>query len=185
VTSFQEVQGTSALGASIRLLPNLISGVILNFVTGLIVDKVPVFWAVMLTSTLCAGAPLLMALINPRWPYWYDAFFAQLLTPISGDVLFTVGLLVVSASFPPRMQALAGAVFNTAAQLGASIGLTILSVISTSITKESGAADLQSPEALMAGYRASFWALFAFTASAVVVGGYGLRKVGRVGEKRE
>jgi MFS family permease len=126
-----------------------------------------------------------MAVINPHWPYWYDALFAQLLTPLSADVLFTVGLLVVSASFPPRMQGLAGAVFNTSAQLGSSIGLTVLSVISTSVTKDSGVEDLQSPQALMEGYRASFWALFAFTAIAVIVGGLGLRKVGKVGDKRD
>jgi MFS family permease len=151
----------------------------------MVVNKVSVFWSVMVTSVLCAGAPLLMAVINPRWPYWYDAFFAQLLTPMSADVLFTVGLLVVSASFPQRMQALAGAVFNTSAQLGSSIGLTVLSVISTSVTEESGVDDLRSPRALMEGYRASFWALFAFTATAIVVGGLGLRKVGKVGDKRD
>jgi hypothetical protein len=53
-------------------------------------------------SILSAGAPLLMAMINPHWPYWYDAFFAQLLSPLSADVLFTVGLLVVSDVFPTR-----------------------------------------------------------------------------------
>lgn len=31
----------------------------------------------MISALLSAGAPLLMALIATKWPYWYDAFFAQ------------------------------------------------------------------------------------------------------------
>ena len=34
-------------------------------------------YAVSIWLGLCAGAPLLMAIINPDWPYWYDAFLAQ------------------------------------------------------------------------------------------------------------
>lgn len=34
-------------------------------------------WSVLISSTISAVAPLLMALIHPHWPYWYDAFFAQ------------------------------------------------------------------------------------------------------------
>lgn len=182
---FQDVQGTSALGASLRLLPNLLMGTFINLITGSIVHRVPVIWAVLISSGLCAGAPLLMALINPAWPYWYAAFFAQLLAPLSGDVLFTVGLIVVSDVFPTQTQALAGAVFNTVSQLGVSIGLTTISVISTTVTKDSGLPNKESPEALMKGYRASFWALFAWMVTACVVGGFGLRRIGKVGVKRE
>ena len=72
-----------------------------------------------------------MALINLKWPYWYDAFFAQILQSLSAEVLFTVGMLVVSDVFPTRTQALAGAVFNAVAQFGSSIGLTVTPIISS------------------------------------------------------
>ena len=182
---FQEIQETSARGASVRLLPNLLMGVLLNLTTGLIINKVPATWAVLVSSTLCAGAPLLMAVTNPGWPYWYSLFPAQLLAPLSGDVLFTVGLLVISDVFPPRTQALAGAIFNTVSQLGVSIGLTVTSVISASVTKKTHYSDKGSPEALVPGYRASFWTMFACMLLAVVVGGAGLRKLGNVGVKRD
>lgn len=126
-----------------------------------------------------------MALINPHWPYWYDAFFAQVLAPLSADVLFTVGLLIVSDVFPARTQALAGAVFNTASQLGVSIGLTTISIITTAVTSKSHSAEQVSPEATMAGYRAGFWAMFSWMAVACVVGGVGLRNIGKVGMKRD
>ncbi|KAK5128445.1 hypothetical protein LTR85_003113 [Meristemomyces frigidus] len=182
---FQNVQTTSPLGASLRLLPSFIVGTVVNLTTGIIVDRVPATYAVLISSGLCAGAPLLMAVISPRWPYWYDAFFAQVLAPLSADVLFTVGLLVVSDVFPTRTQALAGAVFNTASQLGVSIGLTIISIISTSVTAKSDRTEQASPDAIMAGYRAGFWAMFAWMVLACVVGGFGLRKIGKVGMKRD
>lgn len=175
---------TSALGASVRMLPNLLFGMLLNVVTGLVIDRISAKYAVLLSSAFCTGAPLLMANINPGWPYWYDAFFAQLLTPLSIDVLFTVGLLIVSATFPTKTQALAGAVFNTVAQVGTSIGLTVLAVISSTVTKEHIEGQ-SATRAIMSGYRASFWTLFAMMVTAVLVGAVGLRKLGRVGEKRD
>lgn len=101
------------------------------------------------------------------------------------NVLFTVGLLIISAVFPVRTQALGGAVFNTCAQLGTSIGLTVTSVISESITAASDEADKSSPNALMAGYRAAFWALFACMAIVFVTGALGLRRVGKIGVKQD
>ncbi|KAL7917537.1 MFS general substrate transporter [Trichoderma austrokoningii] len=118
-------------------------------------------------------------------PYWFNAFFAQLVSPISAGVLFTIGLLVVSDVFPARMQALAGAVFNTVAQFGTSIGLTIMAVIATSTTNSSKLQEKSSPDALMSGYRASFWAAFSWMGLACVIGAYGLRKIGMVGLKTQ
>ncbi|MCJ1284653.1 hypothetical protein MMC26_003988 [Xylographa opegraphella] len=127
-----------------------------------------------------------MAVINPQWPYWYMAFIAQVLQPLSPDVLFTVGLLIISAVFPSRTQALGGAVFNTCAQLGTSIGLTITSVIADSRTAaSSGDVAKTSPIALMVGYRAVFWALFAWMGIVCLVGVSGLRRLGKIGMKQD
>lgn len=163
----------------------MLIGIMLNLAIGTFVNKVRAEYAVLVSCVLCIGAPLLMAVVNPAWPYWYDAFFAQALSPLSVDILFTIGLLVVSDVFPEKTQALAGAVFNTVAQLGSSIGLTTSSVISISVTRSSSTQDKSSPSALMEGYRATFWTLFAWMAAACVVGGFGLRKLGKVGEKRD
>ena len=110
---------------------------------------------------------------------------SKLLSPLSVDTLFTVGLLIVSDVFPTNTQALAGAVFNTLAQLGSAIGLTTTSVISVSVTLDSERKDKSPPAALMEGYRATFWTMFAWMITACFVGGYGLRKVGKIGQKRD
>jgi hypothetical protein len=85
----------------------------------------------------------------------------------------------------PTTQALAGAVFNTVAQFGTSIGLTVTSVIAASVTSNSTYAAKQSLKALMHGYQAVFWACFAAMVAACGAGAVGLRKVGKVGLKRK
>ncbi|KAL7905465.1 major facilitator superfamily domain-containing protein [Trichoderma velutinum] len=182
---FQQVQRQSALHASLQILPSLISGALTNISTGIFVNRMPVMWSVLISSMISTVAPLLMALINPAWPYWYDAFFAQILTPLSCDILFTVGLLVVSDVFPTHMQALSGAVFNTCAQLGTAIGLTVTSLIAASVTNASLDADKASPGALMVGYRAVFWTMFAAMALVCVLSVLGLRTVKQLGVKRD
>ncbi|KAE8385906.1 major facilitator superfamily domain-containing protein [Aspergillus alliaceus] len=179
---FQEVQYLSALQASIRILPSLIVGVLINLLIGLFVHKVPAYWIVTITSILCAGSPLLMATIQPSWPYWSNAFVAQILQPFSFDALYTVGLIVITNSFPDNTQALAGAVFNTSAQFGSALGLAVLQVISTIVTDQSGREERQ---ARMNGYRASFWAMFGFMILCTILGFFGLRKAGKIGLKQD
>ena len=150
---------------------------------GTFVHRIPAVYFVSVLSLLSAGAPLLMVLINPRWPYWYDAFFARLLGPFSSCVLFTIGMLVISEAFSDRTQGLASGVFNTVIQMGQSVGLTTVAVISRSAAERSHYPKKSSPEALMVYYRASFWAAFAWMLFACLIGGFGLRKVGKVGLK--
>ncbi|KAK2923346.1 MFS transporter superfamily [Fusarium oxysporum f. sp. vasinfectum] len=155
---FQEIQYLSAVDAGIRILPSTVVGLGLNLMTGLIVHKIPAVWLVAASSLLSSGSPLLMAVINPSWSYWVGAFFAQILLPFSIDVLFTVGLIIVTEVFPEKNQSVAGAVFNTAAQFGNALGLAIVQVVSAAVTNQK--INPKSPEALLEGYRASFWTLF-------------------------
>ncbi|KAJ2988369.1 hypothetical protein NUW58_g4013 [Xylaria curta] len=169
---FQEVQVVSPLGASLRILPSLIAGALISLSTGLFVNRVPVMWSVLVTAVISTVAPLLMAVIDPDWPYCCD-------------VLFTVGLLVISDVFPAHTQALGGAVFNTCAQLGTAIGLSATSLISTAVTDASGYTDTKSPIALLSGYKAVFWTLFAWMVLVSLASVPGLRKIGRIGLKRD
>lgn len=83
------------------------------------------------------------------------------------------------------MQALGGAVFNTCAMLGTAIGLSLTSVIASSVTGASHYADDASPDALAVGYRAVFWTMFAWMLVTCLVCVLGLRRVGKIGVKRD
>lgn len=87
--------------------------------------------------------------------------------------------------FPEGDQALAGAVYNTLAQFGISIGLAVMGVVANSVTKHSHYPSKNSPDALEAGYKASFWATFGLMIICCCIGAFGLRKIGKVGVKRD
>jgi MFS family permease len=190
---FQEIQNASTIFTSLRLLPYLIMGAILNLSVGIFVDKVPARWLVAVSSLLCAGSPLLMAMADPEWSYWYMEFWAQALAPMSADVLVTVGLLIVSDQFPEEMQALAGAVFNTVAQFGMSLGVGICQVVAMGVSSQgksqgdagAGSNNDDGDGQSLQGYRAGFWTMFAIMVTCSLVALGGLRKAGKVGLKRE
>ncbi|KAK0705841.1 major facilitator superfamily domain-containing protein [Apiosordaria backusii] len=182
---FQTIQGQSALMASLQVLPSLVAGIITSILTGIFVNRMPVFWTVLITTLVSTASPLLMALVRTDQLYWGNAFVAQIFSPISCDLLFTVGLLIISDVFPKHMQALGGAVFNTCAQLGVAIGLSVTQVVASSVTNNSEFKDKSTPDALMKGYRVAFWIMFGWMAFVCVVCAVGLRRVGAIGVKRD
>ncbi|KAK3383204.1 integral membrane protein [Lasiosphaeria ovina] len=182
---FQKVQHLSGLEAAIRFLPEIAAGVLLNLCTGLFVHKVHVSHLITVTSILTVVSPLLMALINPASGYWIGSFWAVLLCPFNVDVIFTVANLIITDAFPASTQALAGAVFNTIAQFGWSLGLTIMAITSSRVTVNSPYQDKESSEAILPGYQAVFWVCVGLQALACVVSASGLRGVGKIGLKLE
>ncbi|TEA11310.1 Drug resistance protein [Colletotrichum sidae] len=189
---FQSVQDLSALQASLRFIPNVVIGIIFSVVLGMMLHRVPVYWIVLSTCLLSAISPLVMALVDPDWPYWYASFWAMLLSPLSGDTLFVVSALIITSTFPEGTQALASAVFNTFSQFGTAVGLAVVGVISSTVSQSSQSGhhagsdgEDYSKDDLLEGYRASFWAMFAAAALTCVLGALGLRKVSTKGLKAE
>jgi hypothetical protein len=83
--SFQEVQGLSAVETSVRFIPNVVIGIVQTLAIGLVLHRTSVYCVVLISCLLTALSPLLMALNDPDWTYWYAGFWAVLLSPISGD----------------------------------------------------------------------------------------------------
>ncbi|CAO2652099.1 Nn.00g003820.m01.CDS01 [Neocucurbitaria sp. VM-36] len=198
VLAFQEVQHASTLTTSLYLLPNLMIGVLINIFVGMFVHRVSVRWLVTGSALICALSPMFMAIVPPAWSYWKLVFWAQLFAPFSADVLFTVGLIIVSNNFPEKTQALAGAVFNTVAQFGMSLGMGSCQVVALGIQDkeggnasssghgdDSGAFEGHDPTAVLKGYRASYWLMFSYMIVCIFIAVVGLRKAGKVGLKRE
>lgn len=178
---FQGVQGLSVMETAWRFIPTPVSGLITAVVTGLILHRFRADWIMNSTTAFCCLSPLLMALVDTSWSYWSFIFLAIFLNPVGADSLFTVSNIIIASVFPSEMQGLAGGVFNTISQIGKSMGLALVALISNRVTAASLIPDKKSPEALMEGYRASFWFLFCVNVVSLLVGGVGLRKVGRIG----
>ncbi|KAL8746796.1 MAG: hypothetical protein Q9190_001241 [Brigantiaea leucoxantha] len=182
---FQEVQRLNALNAAIRFLPMPVIGFIATVLVGLFVHRVRADVIVIVSTIISCVSPVLMALVNPKWSYWACAFPALLFNPIGADGLFTVSNLLISASFSKKTQGLAGGVFNTISQVGKSVGLALATLIANDVTATSEINDKETPQALMKGYRAAFWFLFAVNAVSLFTSVWGLRKIGTVGRKRD
>ena len=200
--SFQRVQSNSALQSSIRFLPHVIMGASINILTGYLISRVRVQTLVVASAAVTVIASPIMATIDVHTSYWRAAFWALLLSPVNPDgmftislslsvtsvgvlliecsVLFTVSNLVISNAYPPDVQSLAGGVFNEVAQFGNSVGLAVTAAIAASTTEHSQS---DPTDALLQGYRAAFWTIFAATTAVVVVTFFGLRKTGLVGKK--
>ncbi|KAH7327420.1 major facilitator superfamily domain-containing protein [Rhexocercosporidium sp. MPI-PUGE-AT-0058] len=212
---FQEIQHLTPLSTSLRFLPTVVCGLLTNIATGLLVRKIPATYLVGISSAFSALACVLMAVVRPEWNYWVCAFWAVGLSPMSSDVLYTISNLIITSSFPPTKQSLAGGVFNTVSQIGNSVGLTVGAVIAASVSASTSSIASTSSSAsfsfsksgtgtpgqrgggvgrgngddvtrMLDGYRATFYACFAAMIIVVGVGGWGLRGAGRVGgRKRE
>ncbi|KAL1310951.1 hypothetical protein AAFC00_001174 [Neodothiora populina] len=182
---FQHAQHLTPIQASIRFLPAPVTGVAANVLIGLLVSRVR---ADVLVAGACfiacfSAVPLITA--SPGSSYWSSAFIANILLPIAPDSLFTISNLVITSSFPPKTQGLAGGVFNTISQIGKSVGLALVAVIASSVTRKSDYADKKDAEALMVGYRAAYWYCFASSVVTLLLVSWGLRRIGKVGHKRD
>ena len=68
---------------------------------------------------------------------------------------------------------------------GKSVGLALAAVIAASVTENSEFEHKESPKALLEGYVATFWFCFALILSTIAISLWGLRRVGKVGHKRD
>lgn len=177
---FQKIQGLSALESSIRYFSQIVMGTSTNVALIYLIPRVRVVTLCVVTAVVTSVSPVLMATAAMNENYWSRPFWALLLCPVSPWVLFSVSALVISDAFPPEVQSLAGGVFNEVAQFGNSVGLAVFAAIAASVTEHS--TDTGEKEALLDGFRAAFWSIFASTCMVLVVTAIGFRKIGIIGK---
>jgi MFS family permease len=185
-------------------MPEIIIDLVLSFGTDAVLHKWSTYWYILAISLASLAAPILMGLMRPSWPYWYMEFWAMIALPVANDgklsrlvalhsdqylhvleVFFIVGALIIADSFPDSKQALAGAVMNTVYQFGSSVGLGLMAVVSSTVTDDSAYHDKDGPPALLQGYRAAFWTCLGVSGIYVGTVVLGLRRIGKVGMKRD
>ncbi|KAI3570720.1 hypothetical protein IWW34DRAFT_902994 [Fusarium oxysporum f. sp. albedinis] len=95
-----------------------------------------------------------------------------------------MSLIVITETFPEGKQAVAASVFNATLQFGNAMGLATMQVVTTLVTKQH-ASTKPAEEALLQGYKASFWAMFSFMILCAFIECIGLRKAGKMGLEQE
>ncbi|KXH46338.1 major facilitator superfamily transporter [Colletotrichum simmondsii] len=180
---FQKVQGISALQSSLRFLPHVVMGTLVNIAAAWLVSRIKVQTLGAVSAVITAAAPILMATVSLDGYYWFAPFWAMVLSPVNADALFTVSNLIISDAFPADVQSLAGGVFSEIGQIGNAVGLAVTAAIAASVTEHSAVVHDDAREARMEGYRAAFWTIFAATVAVLIIVVGGLRKGGTVGKK--
>lgn len=63
----------------------MLIGFILNPAVGFSVQHMRIDYLLTIASMLSAMAPLLLAVTDPAWPYWYAEFWSMLLSGVAVD----------------------------------------------------------------------------------------------------
>ncbi|KAJ5472626.1 hypothetical protein N7530_006627 [Penicillium desertorum] len=186
---FQRAQTLSVIQSSWHYLAIPIAGAISSRLTGHLLSRVEGNQILVTAIALSSLSPLLMAILNPVWPYWKCAMPAVLLNSVASNSVIPIAAMIVAGSFLSETQGLAMGVLCTVALIGASVGMALTALISNDVstqllqTPDQRTPLLESPELWMIGYRSAFWFLFLLSLVGLGVALGCLRKLGYLGRK--
>ncbi|MGA5822873.1 MFS transporter [Kitasatospora sp. NPDC094028] len=141
----QNVLGFSPLATGVAFLPLAIGGTLLPLAAGHLVPRVGVRRLMLFGLTCYTIGLALFALVGPGANYW------AVILPILVVLIIGLSQTFVSANITALSgagtdeQALAGAMFNTALQIGGGLGLAVLSTVAATAGDD-----------LLTGYRTAF-----------------------------
>lgn len=181
---YQNYLHLSVIDTTLRFLPSGIAGLFAVLVSSQILMRVNGS-LIAIWGSCCVSLPcLLFALpIPPSTTYWAYGFPAMVLSTLGSDTLYPCLMMVAMKSVPEANRAMGAAVFQTAGQIGRSVGLALVTAVQISITKRDSKEEPHA-SSMLAGYRAADWFSFGIGVSAVLVVLYCFRGIGKVDQNR-
>jgi predicted MFS family arabinose efflux permease len=146
----QQVMQFGPLRAGAAALPFGAGIVVASGVASTLVEKLSPRQLAVPGLILAAGGMLWLSRLEADAGYWSDLMVPLFLTSAGLGLAFVPMTLTVVHGVDEREVGVASAVMNTAQQLGAALGLAILTTVATS------AATDNTPEALAQGYSGAF-----------------------------
>lgn len=125
-------------------------------------------------ASLAAGM-LLLARMPTHGSYLHDVFPALVLLAIGSGIAYAPTFIVGTAGVPDDLQGLASGLLNSAQELGAAIGVTVLGAVATAVASGADVGPGLDADSLTSGYRAGLMTAAAVIASALVL----VRRLGR------
>ncbi|KAJ7757476.1 MFS general substrate transporter [Mycena metata] len=164
---YQQVLLLDPLKTAVRFLPMTIAGVLVNIVTGYVMNRVPGQPLILLGIVGSIIAPLIFALMDVHASYWTTAFLVMIFI-VGADVVYPAG--------------------NLHLVIGTSLGLAVTSSIATSTSQKFQRAHpelaLTAPDVLMAGFRSAAWTCLGAAALSFAIALVGLRGIGIIGRSK-
>jgi len=190
---FQDYQGLSTVQTTLRFIPTGVSGVITAALVSQVLAHVPAYMILIFGNVCVSISSLLFAIPIPsNTNYFAFGLPAMILSVFGADTTWPSLTLFTSQALPQEDQALGGALVNSMAQVGRSIGLAIATAIQTAIlARERGVATQDAgplkvwDEPSLLGLRAASWFNFALGVASLLVVVIAFRGSGIVGKGGE
>ncbi|WWD01485.1 hypothetical protein V866_008429 [Kwoniella sp. B9012] len=179
---FQQVQNTGSTGAMLRLLPVEISGIICYVLVALVIHRVPAYWLMLVGLLACGFANMCLALSEGSTNYWKLPFHGMWLSAMGVAFFVPTGLVFVSKFALPDEYSVASGLFQSMLRLGIAVGLSLMSIINTSVKSNNLAKGKDEIESLLKGLQSGFWLSAAACWLGVFVVATALKGLGTVGK---
>ncbi|POV97522.1 hypothetical protein PSHT_14535 [Puccinia striiformis] len=132
----QDFLGLNLNQSTIRFIPMIVLGLLLNIAFGFISHVVPAQLLIVLGCVGTATSCLISALMDTSASYWTFNFASIALSVVGPDFVFATGTMYGSQISSQSEQAVTAGVFHTFAQMGNAIGLSIATLLQISSFKE-------------------------------------------------
>lgn len=149
---FQDIWQWSPLKAAIHCLPIGITAGICVSLAGRIVLIFPPKSQLVFGQVLMGVSSILFVFADTPDKYWTHILPGMIICMIGTAVAYVSVNVFIMASAPKGQEGVIGAMMNTAFQLGATVGLAIITAITFGFNQH-------QPTSSLRGYQASFWSL--------------------------
>jgi hypothetical protein len=154
------VLGYSPLVTGFTFLPQTAAIAVGATLAGRLVPKIGPQPLIAAGGLLAAGGLYWLSFISPTGTYWTSAFGGGVMCTLGMGLAFTPIAVAATAGVPRQEAGLASGVMNTSRQIGASVGLAVLSTLAASriaSIEHGGAATRElARTAMTAGYARGF-----------------------------
>jgi len=155
VQVFQDLFGWSALSAAVHCLPIGLAGGTIAYLTGVVAPYIPRRVLLIGGQLLMGVATILFALADTPEKYWSHVLPAMIIG-MTGTAAGYVGAnIFIMAGARKGEEGVVGAMMNTAFQLGATVGIAVVTAVTLGVNKNQPLDALSQYQ----GYAASFWSL--------------------------
>ncbi|KDQ18400.1 hypothetical protein BOTBODRAFT_185039 [Botryobasidium botryosum FD-172 SS1] len=165
VNVFQELFHWSPLSAALHCLPLGVAGGITAYLTGLVAPRVPRKILLVNGQVFMAVGAVLFALADRPEKYWSYMFPGMILAMIGLASAYVGVSIAIMADARKGEEGIVGAMLNTALQIGATIGLAVVTAVTLGVNKNQPLDAISQHK----GYAASFWSLIGVNGITILI----------------
>jgi EmrB/QacA subfamily drug resistance transporter len=166
--NLQNIRGYSPLSAGFAFFPQTLGIIIAAQISARLVGRIGVRTLTAIACAFSAVGLAWLSLVPDGQNYWASLFVPSVLTTFGMGLAFTPIITAAMGGVEPRLAGLASGLINSARQVGAAVGLALLSTLAANHTAKLLPTH-SSKEALLSGYHRGFLFGSFFVVAAFVV----------------